>query len=100
MGHAKGGEGALELGARIAVIRHRIVAEEAQTVGIDGQRKMVPEKESAKVLEVVPRCVGGDEDGTQKLARMVIHGEQQGLLFSGRPPLVDGGIVLPQFIDA
>ena len=31
---------------------------------------------------------------------MVIDGQQQGLLFIGRPPLVDGGIVLPKFIDA
>ena len=31
---------------------------------------------------------------------MVIHGQQEGLLFMGRPPLVDGGIVLPQFINA
>jgi hypothetical protein len=31
---------------------------------------------------------------------MIIDGQQQGLLFTGWPPLVDGGIVLPQFIDA
>jgi hypothetical protein len=31
---------------------------------------------------------------------MIIDGQQQGLLFRGWPPLVDGGIVLPQFIDA
>lgn len=31
---------------------------------------------------------------------MVIHGQEQGLLFWGRPPLVNGRIVLPQFIDA
>ena len=31
---------------------------------------------------------------------MVIHGEQEGLLFVGGPPLVDGGIVLPEFINA
>jgi hypothetical protein len=31
---------------------------------------------------------------------MVINGQQEGLLFIGRPPLVDRGIVLPQFIDA
>ena len=31
---------------------------------------------------------------------MVIHGQQEGLLFPGRPPLVDGGIVLPEFINA
>ena len=31
---------------------------------------------------------------------MVIHGQQEGLLFQGWPPLVDGGIVLPEFINA
>ena len=31
---------------------------------------------------------------------MIIDGQQQGLFFIGGPPLVDGGIVLPQFIDA
>ena len=31
---------------------------------------------------------------------MIIHGQQQGLFFIGGPPLVDGGIVLPEFIDA
>ena len=31
---------------------------------------------------------------------MIIDGQQQGLFFSGGPPLVDGGIVLPEFIDA
>jgi hypothetical protein len=54
MGHAQGGEGALELGARIPVIRHRILAEEAQAVGVNDQGQAVPEKEAAKVFEVVP----------------------------------------------
>ena len=31
---------------------------------------------------------------------MVIHGQEEGLLFLGRPPLVEGGIVLPEFIHA
>jgi hypothetical protein len=31
---------------------------------------------------------------------MIIDGEQEGLLFIGRPPLVDGRIVLPEFADA
>ena|SRR5208282_6335480 len=31
---------------------------------------------------------------------MVIDGQEQGLLVRGRPPLVDGGIVLPKFIQA
>ena len=31
---------------------------------------------------------------------MVIDRQEQGLFFLGRPPLVDGGIVLPEFINA
>jgi hypothetical protein len=31
---------------------------------------------------------------------MIIDGQQEGLFLMGGPPLVDGGIVLPQFIEA
>jgi len=31
---------------------------------------------------------------------MVIDGQQEGLLLRGLPPLVDGGIVLPEFVEA
>jgi hypothetical protein len=31
---------------------------------------------------------------------MVINRQQEGLLFVGRPPLVDGGVVLPELADA
>ena len=60
----------------------------------------MPEKEAAKVLKVIPRGVGGDKDCAQKFSRMIIDRQEQGLFFLGGPPLVDGGIVLPQFIDA
>jgi hypothetical protein len=100
MGDAQGGEGALELRAGIAVIRHGVMAKEAQSIGIDGHGDMVPEKENAKVLKVVPGSVGGDEDCAQEFARMVVNGEQQGLLVISGPPLVDGGIMLPEFADA
>lgn len=100
MGDAQGGEGALELRTGIAVIGHGVMAEEAQSIGIDGQGDMVPEKENTKVLEVVPGSVSGDEDCAQEFTRMVVNGEQQGLLVSGGPPLMDGGIMLPEFADA
>lgn len=100
MGHAQSGEGALELGTGIPVIGHGIMAKEAEAVGVDGQRQAVLEKEAAKMLEMIPRGVGGDKDRAQEFAGMVIHGQQQGLLCWGRPPLVNGRIVLPQFIDA
>ena len=100
MGHAQGGEGALELGTGITVIGHGIMAKETQAIGVDDQRQAVLKQEPAKMLEVIPSGVGGDEDRAQELAGMIIHGEQQGLLVRGRPPLVDGGIVLPQFAKA
>ena len=100
MGYAQSGEGTLEFGTGIPVIGHGIMAKEAQAVGVHHQGQAVLEKEAAKVLEVVPSSVGGDKDRAQELARMVVDGEQQGLLFLGGPPLVDGGIVLPQFINA
>lgn len=100
MGYPQGGEGALELGTGITVIGHGIMAKEAEAVGIDDQGQAVPEKESSEMLEMIPSGVGGDKDRTQELAGMVIDGQQEGLLFLGRPPLMDGGIVLPEFIDA
>ena len=100
MGDTQGGEGALELGTGITVVRHGIMAKEAQAVGVDDQRQAVLEKEAAKMLAMIPSGVGGDKDRTQELAGMIIHGQQQGLLLLGGPPLVDGGIVLPQFVEA
>ena len=100
MGDAECGEGALELGAGITVIGHGVMAEEAQSVGVDHHGQAVLEKEAAKMLEMIPSGVGGDKDGAQEFAGMIINGEQQGLLFMGGPPLVDGGIVLPEFINA
>ena len=100
MSYPQGGEGALELGTGIPVIGHGIMAKETKTVGIHDQWQAVLDKEAAKMLEMIPSGVGGDKDGTQELAGMVIHGQQEGLLFLSRPPLVDGGIVLPEFINA
>jgi len=75
------------------------MAKEAQAVSVHDHRQAVPEKEAAKMLEMIPSGVGGDKDRAQEFAGMIIDGQQQGLLFIGGPPLVDGGIVLPQFID-
>jgi len=100
MGDAQGGEGALELGAGIPVIGHGVMAEEAEAVGVDHHGQAVLKKEAAKMLEVIPGGVGGDKAGAQEFAGMIIDGEQQGLLFRGGPPLVDGGVVLPEFINA
>ncbi len=100
MGHPQRGEGALELRTGITVIGHGIMAKEAKAVGVHGHRQAVPEKEAAKMLEMIPSGVGGDKDGAQEFAGMIIDGQEQCLFFRSGPPLVDGGIVLPQFIDA
>jgi hypothetical protein len=76
------------------------MAKEAKTIGVHDHRQAVLEKKSAKMLEMIPGGVGGDKDGAQEFAGMIIHGQQQGLFILGGPPLVDGGIVLPKFIEA
>lgn len=100
MGDVQSGEGALKLGTRIPIIGHGIMAKEAEAIGVHNYWQGVLEKESAKMLEVIPSGVGGDKDRAEKFAGMIIDGQQECLLFSGWPPLVDGGIVLPKFIDA
>ena len=54
-------------------------------------------KDVAKVLEVMPGRIGGDEDTSHQFAGVIIHRQEKSLLFGGGPPLVDGGIVLPEF---
>jgi hypothetical protein len=89
MSDAQGGEGALELRAGIAVIGHGIMAKETQAIGVNDQRQGVGQKEAAKMLEMIPGRVGGDEDRAQQFSRMIVNGQQQGLLWLGGPPLVD-----------
>ena len=57
-------------------------------------------EDAAEVLEVMPSGIGGNEGTGQELAGMIIDGEQEGLLVVGRPPLMDGGVVLPKFPHA
>ena len=97
MGHPQGGEGALKLGTGIPIIGHGIMAKKAQAVGVDDQGQAVLLEEAAKMLEVIPGGIGGDKDRAQEFSRMIIDGQEQSLLGGGRPPLVDGGIVLPEF---
>ena len=68
MGDAQSGEGALELGTRITIIGHGIMAKEAKTVGVNDHWQAVLEKEAAKVLEMIPSRVGGDKDRAQEFA--------------------------------
>jgi hypothetical protein len=100
MGDPEGGKSALELGARVTIIRHGIMTKETEAVGVHDHGEAVLEKESSKMFKVIPSGVGGDKGRAQEFAGMIIDGEQEGLLFIGRPPLVDGRIVLPEFADA
>ena len=97
MGDAQRREGALELGTGVTAIGRGLMAEEGQASGVDGQRPAVSGEGAAKVLEVVPGGIGGDEEATDQLAGMIIHRQEEGLLVRGGPPLVNGGIVLPEF---
>ena len=42
------------------------MAEQAQAVGIDGQRQLVVEEEMAEMFEMVPSGVGGDKKGGEQ----------------------------------
>jgi hypothetical protein len=90
----------LKLGAGITVIGRGLMAEQGETIGVDSQRHAVEGKGAAKVLEVTPGGVSGNKDTSQEMTRVVIHCQEQGLFILCGPPLVDGGIVLPQFSQA
>lgn len=100
MRDAQRGEGALELRAGIAAIGGGLMAEQGQAIGVERDGQAVAGKSAAEVLEVVPGDVGRNKAGGQEFARVVIHRQQEGLLLGGGPPLVDGGVVLPQFTQA
>lgn len=51
-------------------------------------------------LEMVPCGVGGDKAAGEVFAGVVVDGQQEGLLGVARPPLVDRGVVLPEFAHA
>ena len=100
VGHAEPAQGALEFAFRIAVVVAGTGPEEAQTVGVDDLGQAPGSEGFAEVFEVVPGRVRLDETAGEVEAGMVVHGEQEGLLGGGRPPLVDGTVVLPKFADA
>ncbi len=51
------------------------------------------------MLEMIPRRISGNKDGSQKFSRMIVYSQQEGLLVLRRPPLVYRGIVLPEFVE-
>ena len=96
MGYAQGGKGALELRTGITIIGHGIMTKQAQAIGVNGQRQAMLQEEATEMFEVIPGCIGRNKDRAQEFSRMIIDREQEGLFVLGRPPLVDGGIVLPE----
>jgi|GEM_PF-1784378 len=72
------------------------MAEQGQAIGVNGQRQAMKGEGTAEVLKMVPGGVGGDEDRVQEFAGMIIDSQQESLFVLPGPPLVDGGIVLPE----
>ena len=97
--HAKAEQGALELASRIAVVVGGAWAKEAQCVGVDSVWQPVEFESAPEVTEVIPCCLGRDETSGNIEAGMVIDGEQKDLFGGGRPPLVDGTVVLIKLSD-
>ena len=100
MGDAQRGEGALEFRAGIPAVGRGFMAEQGQAIGVESQGQAVEGKGTAEVLEVVPGGVGRNKDGRQEFARVVIHRQQKDLLVGCGPPLMDRGVVLPEFSQA
>ena len=100
MRDAQRGEGALEFRTGIAAIAGGLMTEQGEAIGIESQGQAVEGKGAAEVLKVMPGGVGGNKDSGHEFARVIIHGQQEGLLVGGGPPLVNRGIVLPQFAQA
>jgi len=75
VGAAQCGERALELGAGIASIGGGDMAEQGETIGIQGQRKTVDGEDVTEVLEMMPGGIGGNEGPGQELAGIIIDGE-------------------------
>jgi len=68
MGYAQGGEGALELRTGIAIIGHGIMAEEAEAVGVNGQRQAMLEEEATEMFEVIPGGIGRNKDRAREFS--------------------------------
>lgn len=52
------------------------------------------------MAEVIPSGVAINKASGYDEAGMIVYGEQQGLFLCVGPPLVDGGVVLPEFSKA
>ena len=99
MGDAEAAQGALKLALWVGAVAAGTGAEKAQRIGVDSLRDAVIFKGAAEVAKVVPSGICDDETSRDIEAGMVVHGEQENLLVQGRPPLVDGAVVLPKLAD-
>ena len=99
MGDTEAAQGTLELAFGVGAVAARTGAEKAQRIGVDGLWDAVVFKGAAEVEKVVPSGVCDDETSGNIEPRMIVHREQENLLMRGRPPLVDGAVVLPKLAD-
>ena len=49
---------------------------------------------------MAPGCVGRHKGAGHEFAGVIVHREPEGLFVGGRPPLMDRGVVLPEFAQA
>jgi hypothetical protein len=85
----------LKLAFWVFVIVGATGSEQAQAIGVNGLRQPVSLEGRAEVAKVVPSRFGGNETTGNNETRSIVNGEQEELFFFGRPPLVNGTIVLP-----
>lgn len=96
---AQAEQSALELAARLEFWLGGGRAKKGERVGVDGVREAMALEGLAEVAEVGPSSVCGHKAGGDQAAGVVVHGEDEGLASAGRPPLVDGAVMLPEFAD-
>ncbi len=99
VGDVESTQGALELTTRIAAIVGGAWAEKAESIGVDCLGEPDVLESMAKMAEVRPGGVGGDEATGDIIAGVVIDRKKKNLLLGRRPPLMDGAIVLPEFAE-
>ena len=74
-------------------------AKEREAVGVVGARGAVGGDGGARAGEVRPGRFAGHEAAGNDLAGVVIKGEQEDGFARSGPPVVRGGVVLPEFAD-
>lgn len=96
--HAQGGEGALELGMSVETVGGGGMAKEGQSVGVVGGGTTMDFEGRAHKTEVAPSGIR-IEAASDDSAAVIIGGEDEGLEGGTWPPLMRGGIVLPELAD-